>query len=91
MTAAGVYLNVAPVDDPRFSKAQRDAFAKIVAADRAALILGLDYAHRPVVRASLGVPPRAREWAIQRNGDPTDPKYADGTQAGLLETWGIRS
>jgi hypothetical protein len=86
----GVFLNTAPLDDPRFSKAQQDAFLKIATADPEAVILGLDHAHRPVVRASLGVPRSAAVWAIQRNGDPTAPKYTEGTQAGLLETWGSR-
>lgn len=64
-------LNPRVKDDPRLSKAQRDALLRYAEKDGDAVVLGLDTKMRPVVRARLSGPGSMVEVALLRNGEPT--------------------
>lgn len=79
------------MNDPRFSDAQRGAIANTGKSDDSAQILGLDKKWRPVVKATVGSPPKERVWAIARNGEPTEPEWEDKSygreRKNIAEPW----
>ena len=66
-------INVRIAEEPRLSKAQKDAIRSAAEADSGATVEGLDsYKNpRPVVTARLPGPRKRVRYALLRNGEPT--------------------
>lgn len=66
-------LAVGIQDEPRLSKAQKDAIFAAGKQDPFAVVRGLDEKMRPVVCATLSGPGKQVTYAILRNGEPRKP------------------
>lgn len=64
-------LSARVMDDPRISKAQREALSAVIDKDPNACLVGLDAKMRPVIEANVSGPRRRTRWALLRNGEPT--------------------
>lgn len=69
----------------RISKAQRDSLLAIALQDPQAVVEGLDWKFRPVVRAKASGPGRKTRYALQKNGAATPIDW--GGRNRLAEEW----